>query len=173
MFLYKVVLIFTLLVECGAIQHEKNEYYSVHYPKHYVKNHFCGYGRPVSFRPRYGETIPNCDPPLGPVKGCTMIYINIHNSRPYRCPNNGYVSGYSAVPMDRHGNVAVRCCRALGVNYNERECVQYFRQEDPKYPSPTKPGYYLVGSTPLSLPNGKVGFFNKECRFRRREVFSF
>ncbi|XP_062605481.1 uncharacterized protein LOC134267278 [Saccostrea cucullata] len=142
------------------------------YHKPYVKDNFCPNGVPVSFRPRYGASIPNCDPPLGPIEGCEMININIFAPRPYRCPYNGYVSGYSAVPKDKHGNVAVKCCRAQGVTYNERECVQYFRLEDPRYPSPTKPGFYLVGSTPLFIPKGKVGFYNTECRFGRNKPFN-
>ncbi|XP_061185143.1 uncharacterized protein LOC133193190 [Saccostrea echinata] len=173
MFLYKVVLILTFLIQCRAIHLRKGSYNGVQYPKQYAKNNFCAGGRPVTFRFRYGASIPNCDPPLGPIKGCEMININIYTSRPYHCPNKGYVSGYSAVPMDIHGSVMVKCCKALGVTYNEKECVQYFREEDPKHPSPTKPGYYLVGSTPLFLPKGKVGFYNKECRFRRSKGFHF
>uniref|UniRef100_A0A8W8P3Y8 Secreted protein n=1 Tax=Magallana gigas TaxID=29159 RepID=A0A8W8P3Y8_MAGGI len=55
---------------------------------------------------------------------------------------------------------------AVGVTYDDRECVHYFRVESSKYPSPTKSGYFLVGSTPLILPKNKVGFYNKECLFR-------
>ncbi|XP_062598028.1 uncharacterized protein LOC134259468 [Saccostrea cucullata] len=98
--------------------------------------------------------------------------INIFLPRPYQCPNNGFVSGYSAVPRNRYGDVAVKCCKALGVTYNPKECVQYFRVEDPKYPSPTNPGYYLVGSIPLFLPQGKIGFYNTECLFRRSKAFN-
>lgn len=41
---------------------------------------------------------------------------------------------------------------AVGVTYDDRECVHYFRVESSKYPSPTKSGYFLVGSTPLIFP---------------------
>ncbi|XP_062608072.1 uncharacterized protein LOC134269906 [Saccostrea cucullata] len=144
----------------------------VPFPHHYGKDNYCANGGPVSFRPRFGVSIPNCDPPPGPIDGCIMININIFLPRPYQCLNNGFVSGYSAVPRDRYGDVAVKCCKALGVTYNPKECVQYFRVEDPKYPSPTKPGYYLVGSIPLFLPQGKIGFYNTECLFRRSQAFN-
>ncbi|XP_048750049.2 uncharacterized protein LOC125661927 [Ostrea edulis] len=132
----------------------------------FITQNYCSNDGPVTFRVRYGASVPNCLLPPGPLKGCQTININIYSKSPYQCPNKGYVSGYSRVPKDANGNVIVRCCKALQVSYNDRECVRYFRLEDPKSPSPTKPGFYLIGSTPVFLPEGRVGFYNKECPFR-------
>uniref|UniRef100_K1QWP0 Uncharacterized protein n=1 Tax=Magallana gigas TaxID=29159 RepID=K1QWP0_MAGGI len=93
--------------------------------------------------------------------------ININKSVPYRCPGKGYVCGYSRVPRDKQGNVLVKCCTAQGVSYDDSECVRYFRIESPKSLSPTKPGYFVVGSTPYRLSKNKIGFYNVECRFRK------
>ncbi|XP_065937913.1 uncharacterized protein [Magallana gigas] len=128
---------------------------------------FCDREGPISFRPRYGKSIPNCLRAPGPVKRHKFINININKSVPYRCPGKGYVCGYSRVPRDRQGNVLVKCCTAQDVSYDESECVRYFRIESPKSLSPTKPGYFLVGSTPYCLSKNKIGFYNVECRFRK------
>nr|XP_011449207.2 uncharacterized protein LOC105343512 isoform X1 [Crassostrea gigas] len=130
------------------------------------KDNYCLNGGPISFRPRYGKSIPNCLPAPGPVIKQKFVNINILKPVPYHCPRNSYVCGYSRLPMDIHGNVKVKCCTAVGVTYDERECVRYFRVESPNYPSPTKSGYFLVGSTPLFLPKNQVGFYNKECLFQ-------
>ncbi|KAK3092416.1 hypothetical protein FSP39_002572, partial [Pinctada imbricata] len=80
--------------------------------------------------------------------------INVFSPIGYRCPKKRYVCGYSLVPRDFNGNVKVRCCKAKLVSYKEKECVRYFRIESPSSPSPSPPGYYLMGANPFVLPGG-------------------
>ncbi|KAK3092680.1 hypothetical protein FSP39_005830, partial [Pinctada imbricata] len=120
----------------------------------FLTENYCANNGPVSFRPKLGASIPNCLLPPGPALGIDLIHINVFSPIGYRCPKKGYVCGYSLVPQDFNGNVKVRCCKAKLVSYKEKECVRYFRIESPSSPSPSPPGYYLVGSNPFVLPGG-------------------
>lgn len=42
-----------------------------------------------------------------------QLDINIFKPVPYHCPGKSYVCGYSRVPMDKHGNVQVKCCTGI------------------------------------------------------------
>nr|XP_022308934.1 uncharacterized protein LOC111114760 [Crassostrea virginica] len=159
-----IVLFLFLVVFVNSVYID-SDYYP---PLPFGEENYCLHEGPVSFRVRYGASIPNCLPPPGPVTRRTYININVYSARPYRCPGSSYVCGYSKVPSDPRGNVLVKCCEALGVTYKDKQCVRYFRVEDRSYPSPTKSGYFLVGATPIVLPRNQIGFYNTECPFIRQ-----
>ncbi|XP_052692939.1 uncharacterized protein LOC128171240 [Crassostrea angulata] len=149
----------------------RHQYIDYRKPQPISRDIICLDGGPISFRPRPGASIPNCLPAPGPVKRSNFLNISIYKSVPYHCPGKGYVCGYSRVPMDNYGNVQVKCCTAVGVTYDERECVRYFRFESPQHLSPTKPGYFLVSSTPFFIPKNNIGFYNKECPFHKAQHY--